>query len=287
MSIRSILHVACGTEHEVHAMNVAFALARYHTAQLRILHTTPELVVHAEGMMVSAEILSAIEDDNNKRLKQAKEHAVHYAQLHNAALDVADTSPNLPSARFVHRQGRVETLLVQEGRMSDLIVVGSTRHDTCIGQDALEAILFSTGRPVLLAPRMQGAMPREWLNRVICVAWDGGLEAARALYNAMPFLERAGRVHLLTVREHGQRHRVSDEAPVMEYLKAHGIASDAVVLDRGNHSTAEALLHQAQEYKADMLVMGAYGHTRLHEAILGGVTRHMLKQAEIPLFLSH
>ncbi|HEU5047302.1 MAG TPA: universal stress protein [Rickettsiales bacterium] len=288
MSIRSILYIACGTEHEVHAMNMAFALARYYTAQLRILHVTPELeLYYVDGMTANAEIAAAIEEDNDKRLKQAKEHAAHYAQLHNIVLNAADVSPNQPSARFIHRQGRVEDILTREGRMSDLIVTGGVKHETCISQDDLEAILFATGRPVLLAPRMQGAIPREWLNRVICIAWDGGLEAARALYNAMPFLERAGKVHLLTVRSHSQRHKISDEAPVMEYLNTHGIACDAVALDRGEHSTAEALLQKAKEYGAELLVMGAYGHTRLHETILGGVTGHMLKETHIPLLMSH
>jgi nucleotide-binding universal stress UspA family protein len=85
----------------------------------------------------------------------------------------------------------------------------------------------------------------------------------------------------------GENHVLGTEAPLLAYLHTHNIHAQVVVVTAGNLEAGEALLAKAKELKADLLVMGAYAHTRLREMILGGVTNYMLEKADIPLFLSH
>ncbi len=288
MSIKSILYIFGGAESELYALNTALTVAKHYTAQLRILHATQEVTPHMERIVAHAGTITAMEDDNRDRLRRAKEYSARYAALHDVALNAGEVPPHSASALFVHRTGIFEDIIAKEGRMSDLIITGHRRGDPNVLNDsAITASLFNTGRPVLLVPRLQGVLPREWRGGTVTIAWNGSLEAASALYDAMPFLEEAGKVHVLVVRAHEEKHRVTDEKAVMEYLGAHGISSDTILIDRERHSIAEALLMKAGQLGADILVMGAYGHARFSEMILGGVTCHMLESADIPLLLSH
>lgn len=288
MSIKSILCVFDGTPDEISTLNAALALAKAQAAQLRILHITPPITAGMEGIVASGAIVNAIEEDNEERLKKAKEHAIHYSALNHVPLDDSSYPQHHASAKFIHRAQTIDKAIMQEGRLSDMVVVGRSMNGVnIIYDDALVASLFDTGRPVLVVPYIQGPLPREWEHKIIALPWNSSLEAARALYNAMPLLEKAEKVHVLIAHNHNATSRIADEAAVIEYLQAHGVAADAIIIDRGNCSAGEALLGKAKELKADLLVMGAYGHTRAREMILGGVTQYMLKKSDIPLLLSH
>jgi nucleotide-binding universal stress UspA family protein len=140
--------------------------------------------------------------------------------------------------------------------------------------------LFETGRPVLVA----GLAEAESHCERIIVAWNGGAEAARAITAALPFLA-AAEVTVVTVRgerDDGER-GLSD---VAEYLAWHGVvARTHAVITRA--PVGEALLEAAVAVGADLVVMGGYSHSRLRELILGGVTRHMLEKAALPLLVAH
>jgi len=267
---------------------MALALAKSCAAQLRILHITPPITASMEGFIANGAIVEAIEEDNEERLKKAKEYTGHYAVLHHVPLNISDTPQHHASAKFIHRAGTIEEVVSQEGRLSDVLVISrSVNGINIVYDDAAMTALFNTGRPVLVAPRLQGALPKEWAHKTVVLSWNNSLEAARALYNAMPFLEGAEKVHLLIAHGHTETNLVTNETAVMEYLQAHNVKADVIPIDRDNRSAAEALLAKAHELKADLMVMGAYGHTRTREIIMGGVTHYMLKHADIPLLLSH
>lgn len=288
MTIKSILYVFAGLEKELYALNTAFAIAKAHTARLRILHITPELTLGTEGIISNPEIVAAVEEDNAQRLKRAREYSLHHAALHNVPLDTEDTPARHASARFVHRVGEIKDIMMKEGRMCDLIIASHSLHDpNTLYDSVIVTSLFNTGRPLLLVPRLQGVMPTEWHNKVISFAWNGTLEAARALYNSVAFFEHAEKVHILVAREHDKKHFVTDEKSVIEYLSAHGVSSDVTVIDRADRTAAASLLIKAEMLKSDLLVMGGYGHSRFEEIILGGVTHFMLENSHIPLLLSH
>lgn len=171
-------------------------------------------------------------------------------------------------------------------RHADLTILGQPRDgDPLIGQYALvERCLFASGRPVLIVPAepAKGA-----LNGTIVAAWDGSAEAARAINDAQIFLKQASRVVLLV----GVLQDSEDEAPRTEemiaHLQRHSIEAEAMLVDAKEGDVGRVLLKTAKELGADLMVMGAFHHSRWREFILGGVTLTVLEEATIPLFMAH
>lgn len=288
MSTKSILCVSDGTPDEIACLNVSLALAKANAAKLRIIHVTPPMEPYMEGIIGNSVISDSIAEDNKERLKMAQHFAEHYSAIYQVPLDVIVPPLHHASAQFIHFDGPEENIIAREGRMSDLIVVSRNMNGMNILFDAtLLTAMFNTGRPALVVPSMTGPIPREWEFKTITVAWNGSLEAGRALYNAMPALEKAEKVHILIVHNHSEPAKITEHDQVLEYMEVHGVTADIVMVDRGTRSAGEALLREAHELKSDMIVMGAYGHSRAREMILGGVTQYLLKKADIPLLLSH
>jgi nucleotide-binding universal stress UspA family protein len=143
--------------------------------------------------------------------------------------------------------------------------------------------LFETGRPVLVVPYIQKGGVK--LERVM-VCWDGSRSAARAAGDALPFLERAGAVEVVIVSAHGK----SDETPgadIAQHLARHGVAIEVKQIVAPDAKTADVLLSHAADTSADLLVLGGYGHSRLREFVLGGVTRTILETMTVPALMSH
>jgi len=147
----------------------------------------------------------------------------------------------------------------------------------------IEAALFESGRPVLVVPYIQKAELK--LDRIM-VCWDGSRSAARAVGDAMPFLERSRTVEVIVVTERGK----DDEIPgaqLATHLTRHGVAVELKQTVAPDGNVAAVLLSHAADSAADFLVLGAYGHSRLREFILGGVTRSMLESMTVPVLMSH
>ena len=172
-------------------------------------------------------------------------------------------------------------------RQVDLTVLGQPRDgDPLIGQYALvERCLFASGRPVMIVP----AAPAEIaLKGTIVAAWDGSAEAARAFNDALILLKPATRVVLLV----GVMDRAGEKAEpatddMVAHLKRHGVSVEVARVPASEGDIGRLLLRQAKELQADMIVMGAFHHSRWRELILGGVTLTMLEEATIPLFMAH
>jgi nucleotide-binding universal stress UspA family protein len=148
----------------------------------------------------------------------------------------------------------------------------------------IEAALFDSGRPVLVVPYIQkGAMT---LDRVL-VCWDGSRSAARALGDAMPFVERAKAVEVVIVQGDAGKGDEIPGADVGEHLARHGINVDVKRIVAADGGVQDTILSHAADVGADALVMGGYGHSRLREFILGGVTRGILATMTVPVILSH
>ena len=172
-------------------------------------------------------------------------------------------------------------------RQVDLAILGQPRDgDPLIGQYALvERCLFASGRPVMIVP----AKPADLAPRgTIVAAWDGSAEAARAFNDALTFLKTAKRVVLLVGVLDGAGEK--SEPPtedMVAHLTRHGVNVEVARVPAGEGDIGRLLLSQAKELKADMIVMGAFHHSRWREFILGGVTLTMLEEAAIPLFMAH
>ena len=141
------------------------------------------------------------------------------------------------------------------------------------------------GRPlVLLAPKQAP----ENLAPTIAIAWKDTAEAARAVTAAMPLLMKADKVLILAAEESGGSTASLESAKrLVQQMRWHGISAEAHHVSPAGRSVADAIAHIAQERKADLLVMGAYGHSRFRELVLGGVTRDVLRECRLPVLLFH
>jgi len=172
-------------------------------------------------------------------------------------------------------------------RHADLAILGKPRDgDPLIGQYALvERCLFASGRPVIIVP---AAPEKLALKGTMVAAWDGSAEAARSINDALTFLKPASRVVLLVgvTAEDGEE-RSSPTDDMIAHLKRHGVKAEALRVKVSEGDVGRLLLSTAKDLGADLLVMGAFHHSRWREFILGGVTLTVLEQATIPLFMAH
>lgn len=176
----------------------------------------------------------------------------------------------------------VDDALARRARSRDLCIVPlANRYD---GQVELtQQMIFQSGRPVLVFSAAQAALG---IGRVV-VAWDGSRSAARALADALPILERAGSVRVVTFLNEKDTATPGLGAEVVRHLQAHGIGATAEDVDVQGRRIGRALDDYLATSPADLVVMGAFGHSRLREFVLGGATRHMLHDPKTPLLLAH
>jgi nucleotide-binding universal stress UspA family protein len=170
--------------------------------------------------------------------------------------------------------------IIHGGGSYDLIVVGRSKLDpTLVPRDLIEAALFQTGRPVLVAP----AIPPKATGSVILAAWNRSAQSARAFTAAAPFLEVANKVLIFSVTTGAKQGPSANE--MGRYLDWHHIKNEVVEVPPDHRPVGEAILDEVNERGVDLIVMGAYSHSRLRELLLGGVTKHILENASLPVLM--
>jgi nucleotide-binding universal stress UspA family protein len=169
------------------------------------------------------------------------------------------------------------------GRVFDVIVLGRPGPSRWSrpSMTTIEAGLFESGRPVLIAP----PSPPQRIGDNILIAWNGSTEQARTTALAMPLLKQATQVVVLTVQG-GTVPGPSGEE-LARYLDRNGVASEPITVQPGSRSTGEAILAQAAALQSDLLIKGAYTQSRLRQMIFGGATRHILANASLPVLMAH
>ena len=170
-------------------------------------------------------------------------------------------------------------------RRFDLAIVGQAEPETnAVEEVIVQAALFESGRPVIVVPYIQKAPLK--LDRVM-VCWDGSRAATRAIGDAMPLLERAGRVEIVIVaNERGKQDEI-EGADMGQHLARHGLNVELKRAVIGDIDVADVILSHAADAGSDFIVMGGYGHSRLREFVLGGVTRSILRTMTAPVLMSH
>ncbi|MGH7248727.1 MAG: universal stress protein, partial [Pseudomonadota bacterium] len=170
-------------------------------------------------------------------------------------------------------------------RRFDLAIVGQAKPDKgAVEETIAEAALFASGRPVIIVPYIQKAPLK--LDRVM-ICWDGSRPAARAIADAMPLLERAQLVEVVIVANDSGKQEEIVGANMGQHLARHDLKVDVKRISSGGIDVADALLSHAADASADFIVMGGYGHSRLREYVLGGVTRSILRSMTAPTLMSH
>jgi nucleotide-binding universal stress UspA family protein len=170
-------------------------------------------------------------------------------------------------------------------RRFDLAIVGQAQPEMSTMEQIIgETTLFESGRPMIMVPYIQKA-PFKTDNVMIC--WDGSRTAARAVADAIPILGKSSRIEIVSVTSERGKEDEIEGADIGQHLARHGLKVDVHRVSRGNIDVADALLSHAADSAADLMVMGGYGHSRLREFVLGGVTRSIFQSMTLPVLLSH
>lgn len=269
MSYKTVVLHLVEEAHAASRTALARRLAERFGARLIGLHVTPPPIVpvgYGEGAAyVGPEIIEAQREAGDELA---------------ASLEKVFTKAAGSGAVWRRVEGEPGSRLARAGRAADLVIAPQAESSALdfLARHAVEEAALGAGVPVLMVP--SGEAPAEAGTRVVC-GWNGAREAARALHDALPFLAGAEEVVLVTLGE------VDGTPPeeAREMLARHGI--EARVETRKDAGDAGAgLLEAAAAHRADLLVMGAYGHSRLREMVLGGATRHVLAAARLPVLLS-
>ena len=288
MSIRVILTPLFGDAADADALTAGMGLAQRFEAHLAALFVRldPSDAVPLVGEGVSPAIIEqltqAAEAEVNRQRGAARSAFESACGKTGIAVVEAPSGARTASAAWHEATGRRDDLIPARARTSDLVVFARGGDPTSPDRPgAIESTLLSGGRPLLLLPP---GRPIRVGGRV-AIAWNGRAEAARAVAGALPFLEAASAVQVLTVATR----RTPDEVALdlVEYLAWRGIAAERRPVEAKDAPVADALLRAARDAGADLLVMGGYGRTRLSELVLGGVTRHVLSHADLPVLMAH
>jgi len=201
----------------------------------------------------------------------------------------ATTAAELAAIEWRAPAGSPVDMAVAHGRCADLFVIGQRdpeSPDATFAEEFAQAVVLSTGRPTLIVP-YTGRLPV--LGQNVLVAWDGGREASRAIADALPFIAKAKQVVVFCAKSPDEEHARASGAneQLIAYLHRHNANVTASSCDVSDIAVGEWLLSRVADLNIDLVVMGAYGHTRLRELVLGGVTRTMLSSMTVPVLMSH
>jgi nucleotide-binding universal stress UspA family protein len=284
--IKTILVPATGGDGDISVFASALTVARRFGAHLEFLHVRPDAAATAVNMAADGggatmvgSLITRLEEEADQREKKADQQFQSFCQREALALCDAPPAPPGPSARWLRQIGAEPYWVTEYGRAADLLVIERPGKGGSL--ETLEGALIDSGRPLLIPAAASLASVPE----TVVIAWKATREAARAVTAALPFLEIARQIVVMTVAEdHGV---LEDEAErLMAGLRWRGVPVAVRHLQPDGHNAADKLLAAAREDDA-LLVMGGYGHSRLREWIFGGFTQHVLGGAELPVLMAH
>ena len=259
------------------ARDYAVSLAAAFDAHLAGIAFLYDPIVPVSGAgYIPANVIDAQERDNEQATRAALDQF-------NAACARAGVSaePLTLSASY----GGVGEQFGRIARRFDLAVVGQAEPETSAVEEVIaESALFESGRPVIVVPYIQKA-PLKLNNAMVC--WDGSRAAARAIADSMPLLAKSERVNVVIVtNERGKQDEI-EGADIGAHLARHGLNVEIRRTALGDIDVADVLLSHAADAGSDFIVMGGYGHSRLREFVLGGVTRSILRSMTAPVLMAH
>jgi nucleotide-binding universal stress UspA family protein len=286
--IKTILVPATGNRTDGAVFTSALAAARAFNAHLDFLHVRVDaaamvaaMATDGSGAAMVSGLVERIDEEATRREDMARQLFRRFCERERLAIEDTPAGKQSSTAQWLRETGDEAYWVREYGRAADLLVTGHPSDDQGISIDTIEAALVGTGRPVLIVP----AAPLVSLPETIVIAWKAAPEPARAVTAAMPLVSKAKQILIVTVAE---EEGVSDEegARLMRSLRWHGLDASTRHLKPDRLGAAETLLAAAAEEKA-LVVMGAYGHSRLREWIFGGFTEHVLRGAAVPVLMMH
>lgn len=280
MALRDILVQLDATEQGRARLRIAADLARQHGAQLIGIHAfdlpLPFAAADAGSGMALADLLKRMRDD--AAATAASVEAAFREQLRHDGID--------GEWRLV--EGPVAERVALHARYADLLVLGQADPEGEPPADdaTIEAAMFTSGRPILVIPHSGNFTT---LGRRVVIGWNGSREATRAVHDALPLIAGAEQVTVLAVNPRSGTVALGDEpgADIARHLARHGLKVTVERTEATEISAGDLLLNRAADLSADLIVTGAYGHSRVREMILGGVTRTLLRHMTVPVLMSH
>ena len=286
--IKTILVPAAGSQTDAAVFTSALAVARVFDAHIDVLHVRVDSAAMAASMSTDGSgaamvggLVERIDEEASRREDTAKQLFQRFCEREQLAIAEVPGGTASPTARWLREIGDEAYWVREFGRAMDLIVIGRPSDDQGVSIDTTEAALVGTGRPVLIVP----ATPLVSLPETVVIAWKAAPEAARAVTAAMPLMSKAKQIQVVTVAE---EQGLSDEegARLATSLAWHGLNASTRHLRPDRLGAAETLLAAAAKEGA-LVVMGAYGHSRLREWVFGGFTEHVLHGAAVPVLMMH
>lgn len=273
MALKNVLVHMTETAQSELRLETAIALCVAHDAHLTglIVRALPVLPAYSVGP-IPAMVLEPFEAQQDAAVAKAR-----------AAFDSAVKRAGWTDrSNCVQTEGNATEIVGVQARYADLTVTGQDVPDEDQWEISTVDLILRSGRPVLVTPH---GTENKTVGEHIVIAWNASREAARAVADAIPLLETAKSVEILTVGP--EPGKTVPGVNIAQHLAHHGIAVEVKRLGASEADAGEALLNYIENGNTDLLVMGAYGHSRIREFVFGGTTRHILRKMTIPLLMSH
>lgn len=295
MSLRCLMIPTGAGQDPRNRLDAALSLAGDDRAAIELLFISPDpaemMASMPDAVMAGGLTLDMLNEESRTAVTTARgEFTAWKRNAHLRGVDDSIASTKAAVAHFVEQTASVEAAVGLRGRLADLIIVDQPGTADPFASRAFDAALFTTGRPALVVPpRPTNASPRALTHRVL-VAWSGSIEATRAIALGLPLLRAAEEVVIFSAPDAGgadspETGLTSDD--LAAYLQQNDVRAITLAAPDPSLSVGEALLQAAQSCAASMIVMGAYTHGRVRQIFLGGVTRHVLHHAAIPVLMAH
>ena len=277
MALKDLMMVADHSDVSEITFDYAAALADDHGAHLIVFYPVPILPpAMTMGIEYSTDWIAAVADDMQEQAEACRRRLEGRAKELGVAME------------WRSAEGEPSRLAAEFSRYVDITV--TTQRGGGHGRDDAQALtehfILESGRPVIQVPYIGApAVP----PRQIVVGWDGSRTSARALHDALPLLVAADKVELLGIHRDGHADGAGEisEIDISAHLARHGVNVEAKTLVAEHIEPAELLLSHVSDCGAQLVVMGAYGHSRLRELVLGGMTRGILQSMTVPILMSH
>ena len=254
-----------------------------HRLQARVLAMTTEPVFRDSSNWALSDLMNSVANNSLAQARQA-------AALLASTLEQAASAKDIEVVRETVFGDPTDfrRAVGSASRVHDLTAIELNKNDP--EREVAEAVVFGSRRPLLILPK---TLVGVFSPQRILIAWDGGAASARALTESLPWLSGASSIELVSVQE-DDTGSAMDKCPkgattddAAGYLLRHGVMSPVRVLQRDDKPVDVVLFDYAEKFEADLVVMGAYGHSRAREFVLGGVTRRALCDPRLPLLMAH
>ena len=268
-------------------METGLLVAKRFGAHLDLLYVHPDpkdmlpyATLGLTGKM-KASVLESAERTAQEQADRLRSNLDELCQRHQVPRRARGESPGEASAGWLEERGLRNMLIGRLGRLADAVIMPKPMRISP-PPSSFEAAVQQTGRPVFMVPRKK---VQPVLSEHVAIGWNNSKEAAQAMVAARPILRQADSVHVMVTEKRANRRPSAEE--VVTYLKCHGIGARIEILDVGKRSVGEALIEQSRRLNVDMLVVGGYSRSRLRDVVMGGVTTHLLKHADLPVMMYH